>query len=129
MFVKSISFVLPMWIIFNLTPRKGRSTTQVLNLVGTVPISYNGAQYNIPVTIWLVEAYPLSPPVCFVTPTPGNPKRPTNIHSYLDMIIKPKHKHVDSQGMCYFPYLSSWNPNNCNLYGLVQTMSKVIGYH
>jgi len=40
------------------------------------------------------------------------------------MIIKPKHKHVDSNGMCYLPYLSSWNPNNCNLVGLVSTISK-----
>jgi hypothetical protein len=43
------------------------------------------------------------------------------------MIIKPKHRHVDSAGMCYLPYLSSWNPNNCNLVGLVAVLTKVFG--
>eukprot|EP01090_Pellita_catalonica_P019989 TRINITY_DN6952_c0_g1_i1.p1 TRINITY_DN6952_c0_g1~~TRINITY_DN6952_c0_g1_i1.p1 ORF type:complete len:206 (-),score=21.14 TRINITY_DN6952_c0_g1_i1:37-654(-) len=28
------------------------------------------------------------------------------------MIIKPMHKHVDSKGTCYHPYLAQWNPNN-----------------
>jgi ESCRT-I complex subunit TSG101 len=26
------------------------------------------------------------------------------------MMIKPLHKHVDSKGTCYLPYLSEWNP-------------------
>jgi len=38
------------------------------------------------------------------------------------MIIKPKHKHVDSSGMCYLPYISNWNPAQCNLLGLIQTV-------
>lgn len=41
------------------------------------------------------------------------------------MIIKPRHRHVDSGGMCYHPYLSSWNPNTSNLVGLADTLSKV----
>jgi len=103
----------------SLQPRSGslaRAATQtvVLYLAGTVPISYNGTQYNIPVNIWVIEQYPFSPPVCYVTPTPG-------------MIIKPKHRHVDSSGMCYLPYLSNWNPNTCNLVGLVGTVAKVFG--
>ena len=40
------------------------------------------------------------------------------------MGIKPKHKHVDSTGKCYFPYLSQWNPNTCNLLGLLFQMSQ-----
>lgn len=43
----------------------------LLNLEGTIPIFYRGNQYNIPVEFWVVEAYPMSPPVCFVRPTPG----------------------------------------------------------
>lgn len=43
----------------------------LLNLEGTIPIFYRGNQYNIPVEFWLVEAYPMAPPVCFVRPTPG----------------------------------------------------------
>jgi len=103
----------------SLQPRSGslaRGPTQsvILYLAGTVPIFYNGAQYNIPVNIWMIEQYPFSPPICYVTPTPG-------------MIIKPKHRHVDSAGMCYLPYLSNWNPNTHNLVGLVGTMAKVFG--
>lgn len=43
------------------------------------------------------------------------------------MIIKPKHRHVDSAGMVYLPYLSTWSPTSCNLLGLVDTVSKVFG--
>lgn len=104
----------------SLQPRSGsiaRATTPqtvLLYLAGTVPIFYNSVQYNIPVNIWIVENFPYSPPICHVTPTP-------------DMVIKPKHKHVDSSGMCYLPYLSTWNPNNCNLTQLISTMSSVFG--
>ena len=38
------------------------------------------------------------------------------------MDIKPKHKHVDSTGKCYFPYLNQWNPQTCNLLGLILQM-------
>lgn len=50
----------------------GASTTQVLYLYGTIPIFYSGAQYNIPVTIWLTEMYPFQNPVPYVSPTPGS---------------------------------------------------------
>jgi len=88
--------------------------TQIMYFAGTVPIFYNSVQYNIPVNVWIIENYPFSPPVCYVTPTP-------------DMVIKPKHRHVDSQGVCYLPYLSSWNPTSSNLTGLCSTMSSVFG--
>eukprot|EP01114_Cavostelium_apophysatum_P008047 TRINITY_DN2030_c0_g1_i2.p1 TRINITY_DN2030_c0_g1~~TRINITY_DN2030_c0_g1_i2.p1 ORF type:complete len:411 (+),score=87.84 TRINITY_DN2030_c0_g1_i2:124-1356(+) len=87
---------------------------QSLYLAGTVPIFYNGVQYNIPVNLWVADNYPFIPPTCYVTPT-------------SDMIIKPKHRHVDSQGICYLPYLSSWNATACNLVGLVSTMSQIFG--
>jgi ESCRT-I complex subunit TSG101 len=103
----------------SLQPRSGNLAKQnvqttLLYLAGTVPIFYNGVQYNIPVNIWIVDSFPYAPPMCYVTPTP-------------DMVIKPKHRHVDSAGMCYLPYLSSWNPNNCNLTTLISTMSQVFG--
>jgi len=87
---------------------------QVVYLAGTIPVMYNGVQYNIPVSIWVVDAYPHAPPVAYVTPTP-------------DMIVKPKHRHVDSAGMTYLPYLSSWNARTSNLRDLVATMCKVFG--
>eukprot|EP01119_Soliformovum_irregulare_P017478 TRINITY_DN5206_c0_g1_i1.p1 TRINITY_DN5206_c0_g1~~TRINITY_DN5206_c0_g1_i1.p1 ORF type:complete len:258 (-),score=3.25 TRINITY_DN5206_c0_g1_i1:27-800(-) len=91
---------------------KGPSPQNILYLAGTVPISYNSVQYNIPVNIWIIEAYPYSPPIAYVTPVQG-------------MIIKPKHRHVDSNGVVYLPYLSTWSASSCNLTALVATMSKV----
>lgn len=101
----------------SLQPRSGvygRNTNPFLYLAGTVPVFYRGNQYNIPINVWITEQYPRSGPLVYVTPTP-------------EMIIKPKHKHCDSTGMCYFPYLSSWNPNTCNLIGLIQVVCKVFG--
>lgn len=104
----------------SLQPRSGvlarqpPSQNSIMFLSGTVPIFYNKAQYNIPVNIWITEHYPFQPPICYVTPTP-------------EMIIKPKHKHVDSAGMIYMPYLSSWNPTASNLTQLIVIMSKTFG--
>jgi len=98
----------------SLQPRSGQLSPtgpQLLCLYGTVPIFYNNSQYNIPVTIWVVDQYPMLPPTVFVSPTP-------------DMIIKPRHQHVDSTGMTYLPYLSSWNISY-NLVGLAEVLSKV----
>lgn len=43
------------------------------------------------------------------------------------MIVKPRHRHVDSAGMTYLPYLSSWNAKSSNLRDLVTTMCSVFG--
>jgi ESCRT-I complex subunit TSG101 len=89
----------------------GATPSDLLKIQGTIPVLYNGAQYNIPMEIWLVEIYPLAPPVCMVTPT-------------KDMIIKPRHKHVDSAGICYLPYISAWNPQS-NIVSLIASLSRV----
>ncbi|GMN50496.1 hypothetical protein TIFTF001_019664 [Ficus carica] len=34
----------------------------------TVPISFHGVTYNIPVVIWLMESYPRHPPCIYVNP-------------------------------------------------------------
>ena len=41
------------------------------------------------------------------------------------MIVKPRHRHVDSAGMTYLPYLSSWSAKSSSLRELVSTMCKV----
>lgn len=70
-------------------------------LHGTVGIAYRANTYNIPMTIYFDPPYPAQPPRCFVCPT-------------ADMQIKPHHKHVDSKGMVYSPYLNQWGPHsNC----------------
>jgi len=68
-------------------------------LHGVLPINYNGAAYNIPVTIYFDDHYPRGPPRCFVTPSKG-------------MALKPQHSMVDSGGMVYLPYLSNWNQHS-----------------
>jgi len=92
--------------------RAGGASQQLLCLQGTIPIYYQNVQYNIPIIIWIVEAYPFVSPFLYITPT-------------SDMCITPRHKHVDSAGMVYHPYLSNWNPVTCSLVGLVTTLSQV----
>lgn len=75
------------------------TTLRLIKFAGTLPISYRGTVYHIPVTVWLPPAYPLQGPNLFVSPTP-------------DMAIKQQHQHVDVEGRCYLPSLSQWNPNN-----------------
>ena len=53
-------------------------------------------KYNIPVALWLGEAYPASPPTLYVRPT-------------ADMIIRPAHTFVDASGCVSTPYLAAWS--------------------
>ncbi|XP_078712563.1 tumor susceptibility gene 101 protein-like isoform X1 [Lampetra fluviatilis] len=66
----------------------------LLHLSGTIPVIYEGFEYNMPVRLWLPESFPYSPPLAFVQPT-------------QDMILNPGH-HVDSRGRVYLPYLQHW---------------------
>lgn len=43
----------------------------------------------------------------------------------LDMEIKRQHKHVDTTGLCYLPYLSQWRGVQSNLVGLVSELIRV----
>jgi len=96
--------------IGKLVTNDGKEST-LLQLTGTIPITYRGGSYNIPCTIWLVDGYPTLPPTCYVTPT-------------KEMRIKNGHKHVDMHGMVYLPYLHSWNAQS-SLAELVMYMSLV----
>ena len=53
-----------------------------------------GANYNIPVCLWLMDTHPYNPPMVFVRPT-------------ATMQIK-QGKHVDANGKIYLPYLHEW---------------------
>eukprot|EP00658_Telonema_sp_P-2_P037389 TRINITY_DN2689_c0_g1_i2.p1 TRINITY_DN2689_c0_g1~~TRINITY_DN2689_c0_g1_i2.p1 ORF type:complete len:179 (-),score=39.24 TRINITY_DN2689_c0_g1_i2:142-678(-) len=76
---------------------------RIVMLSGTVPITYHAATYNIPIKMFVVNGYPRAPPVVYVDPT-------------ADMVIKPGHKHVGTDGMCYLPMLSVWHQNWNNSY-------------
>ena len=65
-----------------------------------VLVDLQGVKYNIPVSIWLPEAYPRQQPIMYVVPTP-------------DMIIKPHHSFVDPSGMVFSPYLRNWIYGRC----------------
>jgi len=78
----------------------------LITLEGTIPVPYKGNNYNIPVSIWLLETHPFNAPVCYVKPTQA-------------MQIKVS-KHVDSNGKIYLPYLHEWNYPKSDLIGLIQ---------
>ena len=79
-------------------------------LEGTIPVNYKGtllcnkkfynylwtigANYNIPITIWIPKQFPKVPPIPRVTPT-------------ATMSIKPS-KYVDNSGTVFLPYLHEW---------------------
>jgi len=91
------------------------SPQALLTLSGTVPITYKGSTYNIPVDLYIPLSYPVSSPRVYVRPTPT-------------MSIKPNHKHVDSEGLLYTPYLSSWTPSTRpNLDSLVREIRDIFG--
>lgn len=85
----------------------------LFNLTGTIPVIIKSERYNIPISLWIPEAYPYRPPLVYVTPT-------------RDMAITRGHPHVDAGGVVYLPYISTWNPTH-NLLPLVQAMCLVFG--
>uniref|UniRef100_A0A4W4HKG1 UEV domain-containing protein n=1 Tax=Electrophorus electricus TaxID=8005 RepID=A0A4W4HKG1_ELEEL len=89
------------------------SSRELMSLTGTVPVSYRGNVYNIPVCLWLLDTYPYNPPICFVKPTSA-------------MMIKTG-KHIDANGKIYLPYLHEWKHPQSDLYGLIQVMIVVFG--
>lgn len=83
----------------------GRSSL-LLNVSGTLPVSFRGATYMFPISIWVPHAYPREGPLLFVTPTNG-------------MAIRPG-QYVSGEGRIYHPYLASWRED-------VSTLSLNIG--
>lgn len=83
----------------------------LLCLSGTVPVSYRGTVYNIPVAMYLLENHPMVAPFCYVKPT-------------TTMQVRPG-RNVDASGRIYLPYLSEWKQHSHDLTGLVQIMAVV----
>ncbi|XP_043938030.1 ubiquitin-conjugating enzyme E2 variant 3-like [Protopterus annectens] len=100
------------------------SQKDLLNLIGTIPVNYQGQIFNIPVRFWILDSYPFAPPICFLKPTSS-------------MVIR-EGKHVDAQGRIYLHYLHSWKHKNtditCHLYqrplsntSLKYALNRVVG--
>ncbi|XP_075484816.1 protein ELC-like [Primulina tabacum] len=85
-------------------------TVNLLQADGTVPMSFQGVTYNIPVIIWMMETYPRHAPLVFVNPT-------------RDMIIKRPHSFLSPNGVVSIPYIHSWVFPGSNLVELVRNLS------
>ncbi|KAG4966896.1 hypothetical protein JHK82_032613 [Glycine max] len=95
------------------THNDGRSVN-LLQADGTIPMTFQGVTYNIPVVIWLMESYPRHPPCVYVNPT-------------RDMIIKRPHPHVNPSGLVSVPYLQNWTYPSSNLVDLILNLSLHFG--
>ncbi|KAI9353730.1 UEV domain-containing protein, partial [Obelidium mucronatum] len=67
----------------------------LMALHGTLPVSFRGVVYNIPVAVWVPLTYPRHPPIAFVTPT-------------ANMLVRAG-RHVDLAGRVYHPILANWH--------------------
>ncbi|OWF51987.1 tumor susceptibility gene 101 protein-like [Mizuhopecten yessoensis] len=84
------------------------SKKELLNLDGTIPVSYRSVTYNIPVCIWILDTHPYNPPMVFVKPT-------------TSMQIK-QGRNVDANGKVDLPYLRDWRYPQSDLLGLIQIL-------
>lgn len=92
----------------------GTSTPPVLVLSGTLPMTYRGVTYNLPIDMFLPPPYPSRPPTVFVRPV-------------ASMAIRENHRHVGLDGQVYLPYLHEWRPGTHNLSELAVWMSSTFG--
>ncbi|XP_060520884.1 tumor susceptibility gene 101 protein [Cylas formicarius] len=89
------------------------TTMDLVNLTGTIPVTYKGSVYNIPICIWLIDTHPKNAPICYVQPT-------------ADMSVKVS-MFVDQNGKIYLPYLHDWVADHSDLLGLIQVMIVTFG--
>lgn len=66
----------------------------LLLLSGTLPVTFRGAAYGFPISLWVPHAYPRESPIVYVTPS-------------QDMLVRPG-QHVSGDGRIYHPYLAQW---------------------
>ncbi|XP_050431815.1 tumor susceptibility gene 101 protein [Adelges cooleyi] len=86
-----------------------RIEKKLVNLSGTIPVTFKGTTYHIPICIWLMDTHPNNAPICYVKPT-------------VDMRIKMS-MNVDHNGKIYLPYLHNWTPATSNLLELIGKMA------
>ncbi|PTU21549.1 hypothetical protein P175DRAFT_0456283 [Aspergillus ochraceoroseus IBT 24754] len=66
----------------------------LLQLKGTLPVTFRGTVYKFPITLWIPNAYPREPPLVYVIPT-------------QDMAVRVG-QHVTLEGRVYHHYLAHW---------------------
>ncbi|KAL0237102.1 hypothetical protein PCE1_000499 [Barthelona sp. PCE] len=97
--------------------RLPRGSNYVLGIIltGTIPMHFQGNQFNIPVTI-CPDYYPSRAPSVRVNPT-------------TNMYVAPNHPFILSNGSCeHFSYLKHWQPHN-TLSKLAAQLSNAFGQH
>ncbi|XP_053544638.1 uncharacterized protein si:dkey-181m9.8 isoform X2 [Ictalurus punctatus] len=82
---------------------------KLVHLRGTIPMLYEGAQYNIPVCVWIHETHPQNPPRCLVCPL-------------RSMVINSRSSSVDAQGHVLLHCLSNWKQGWSNLSIVLEEM-------
>ncbi|KAL3810168.1 hypothetical protein ACHAXA_007055 [Cyclostephanos tholiformis] len=90
------------------------SSSNVLMLQGTLPMTYRGADYHIPIDLYVPPLYPARPPIIYVRPVPS-------------MTINVNHSNVGQDGMVYMPYLHNWNADTHDLTELAACLSSIFG--
>ncbi|XP_054631274.1 ubiquitin-conjugating enzyme E2 variant 3 isoform X2 [Dunckerocampus dactyliophorus] len=84
------------------------SQKDLLKLNGNLPVKYEGRCYNFPIQLWLIDSFPVTPPICLLRPTP-------------DMMIR-EGKHVDARGRIYLPVLHNWDHPKSSVVDILEEM-------
>ncbi|XP_018534596.1 E3 ubiquitin-protein ligase lubel isoform X3 [Lates calcarifer] len=105
--VRALFSDLRLYVDFYCFPNKEKK--RLVYLAGTIPVHYEGSEYNIPVCIWLHETHPVSRPCCYVCPS-------------ISMAINPSCPCVDTSGNISLDGLRNWTHGVSNLSLLVSEM-------
>ncbi|XP_029309076.1 E3 ubiquitin-protein ligase RNF31 isoform X3 [Cottoperca gobio] len=100
---------LRLYVDYYCFPHKDKK--KLVFLAGTLPVHYEGSEYNIPVCIWLHETHPLSRPRCFVCPS-------------VSMLINPACSYVEASGNISLHGLTNWIHGVSNLSLLMSEMRR-----
>ncbi|XP_035490530.2 E3 ubiquitin-protein ligase RNF31 isoform X3 [Scophthalmus maximus] len=84
---------------------------KLVYLAGTLPVNFEGSEYNIPVCIWLHETHPASRPRCYVCPS-------------FSMVMNPSCPCVDRSGNISLTVLETWTHGVSDLSLLVSEMRR-----
>ena len=79
---------------------------------------YRGQNYNIPVSLYLLDTHPYHAPLCYVKPTADMQVLKRKTIMKIDGLVWVKvSKHVDAAGKIYLPYLHEWAHPSSDLVG------------
>ncbi|MCJ1224555.1 hypothetical protein MMC12_001200 [Toensbergia leucococca] len=83
----------------------------LINLIGTLPVTFRGTTYMFPVSIWVPHGYPRESPMAFVAPT-------------KDMAVRAG-QYVSGEGRIFHPFLAGWRQDRSNILTLLSVLQDV----